>query len=104
MSLLKKQGKPLDHACYLATCGTGKDAALYTRLRENPQIREVVLANDRDTAGWKANKKIVERLSKDFPQVQVAKLDPKQGKDINDYLRSHAKSPKTRAQGAEVER
>lgn len=104
MSLMKKQGKPLEHASYLATGGTGKDAALYTRLRENPHIREVVLANDRDAAGLKANKKMLERLSKDFPQVKVAKLDPKQGKDVNEYLQSRVHPPKTEARGMEVER
>lgn len=104
MSLMKEQGKPLNHANYLATCGTGKDAALYTRLRENPEIREVVLANDHDTAGWKANKKELEKLSKDFPQIKVSRLTPKQGKDINEFLCNRIASPKTKTRGKEVER
>lgn len=94
MSLMKQQGKQIEKASYLATCGTGKDAAVYTRLKENPQIKEVVLANDHDTAGFKANKKIYEHLCKDFPDIKVKMLSPKKGKDINDCLRQAVKKNK----------
>ncbi|HEX3018079.1 MAG TPA: toprim domain-containing protein [Caproicibacter sp.] len=104
MSLRKRQGLPVNAASYLATCGTGKDAALYTRLRENPQIKEVILANDTDAAGKKANKKIAEKLSKEYPNIRVKLLSPHKGKDINDCLRNIVAPPKTREKGMEVER
>ncbi len=102
MTLMKHQQKPLEKFAYLATCGTGKDKALYARLRENPQIREVVLANDRDEAGQKANQHIYETLKQDFPIIKVKLLNPNNGKDINECLCK--KRPKGKTQEQEVER
>ncbi len=96
MSLMKQQGKQVEKASYLATCGTEKDVTVYTRLKENPQIKEVVLANDHDAAGFKANKKIYENLCKDFPDIEVKMLSPKKGKDINDCLRQAVKKNKVK--------
>ena len=102
MTLLKQQGKPVEKASYLATGGTCKDAALYTRLRENPQIREVCLANDNDGAGKKANEKIFAALQKNFPELQVKQAIPNSGKDINECLCQEQK--KEAVKGQEVER
>lgn len=102
MSLRKQQGLPTERASYLATCGTGKSAALFTRLKEHPQINEVVLANDSDAAGKEANRKILERLRKEYPKVAVKLLKPQKGKDINECL--CVGSPKTHNRGLEVEK
>jgi hypothetical protein len=102
MTLLKQQGKSIAKASFLATCGTCKDAALYARLRANPQIKEVSLANDNDEAGQKANEKIYKALQKDFPGIRVKLCTPNTGKDINECL---CKKPKKEAEkGQEVER
>ena len=102
MTLLKQQGKSIAKASFLATCGTCKDAALYARLRANPQIKEVSLANDNDEAGQKANEKIYKALQKDFPGIRVKLCTPNTGKDINEYL---CKKPKKEAEKEqEVER
>lgn len=102
MTLLKQQGKSIAKASFLATCGTCKDAALYARLRANPQIKEVSLANDNDKYGQKANKKIYRALQKDFPGIQVKLCTPHTGKDINECL---CKKPKKEVdRGLEVER
>ena len=102
MTLLKQQGKPLGKASFLATCGTCKDAALYSRLRENPQIKEVSLANDNDESGQKANKKIYKTLQTDFPGIRVKLCTPNTGKDINECLCKRPK--KETAKEQEVER
>ena len=102
MTLIKQQGKSIAKASFLATCGTCKDAALYARLRANPQIKEVSLANDNDEAGQKANEKIYRALQKDFPGIRVKLCTPNTGKDINDCL---CKKPKKEVdRGLEVER
>lgn len=106
MSLRKQQGVPVNDASYLATCGTGKSAALYTRLKDNPKISEVILANDNDTAGKEANRKIFETLHRDYPSIAVKQLNPKHGKDINECLCLSCSpvSPKSSTRGKEVER
>ena len=104
MSLMKQQGKPITNASYLATCGTGKDAALFTRLNDNPQVKEVILANDNDVAGQQANKKILDKLQTDYPHIHTAVLKPKHEKDINDCLRKRVNRPKENPQEMEVER
>ena len=102
MTLLKQQGKAIAKASFLATCGTCKDAALYARLRANPQIKEVSLANDNDEAGQKANEKIYKALQKDFPGIRVKLCTPNTGKDVNECL---CKKPKKEVEkGQEVER
>ena len=103
MSLLQHQGTPIDNSSYLATCGTGKDAALYTRLKDNPNIKEVILANDNDDAGQKANKKILDKLQTDYPYIHVKVLKPKHEKDINDCLRKKVSRPKEQTQEMEME-
>jgi hypothetical protein len=85
MCLHKRQGKDIYAASYMATCGTGKDATLYYRLKANPNINEVILANDNDDAGRKANQKICAHLRQEFPQIKIGYI--RQGaKDINEYL------------------
>jgi hypothetical protein len=104
MTLMKQQGKPVEQANYLATGGTGKDAAVYFRLDHNPQIKTVVLANDNDDAGRKANQKIIERLRENYPEIHISCLIPKQGKDMNEYLCMVTNSPKEKALEREVTR
>ena len=104
MTLMKRQGKPVEQANYLATGGTGKDAALYFRLDHNPQIKTVVLANDNDDAGRKANQKIIEKLRENYPEIHISCLIPKQGKDLNEYLCMVTNSPKEKALEREVAR
>ncbi|HCC02155.1 MAG TPA: hypothetical protein DEP60_05580 [Ruminococcaceae bacterium] len=102
MTLKKQENKPIDKFAYLATCGTGKDKAVYTRLQENSQIKEVVLANDNDGAGKEANLKIYNTLKQKFPNIQVELLRPNNGKDINECLCKKPKKGRNMAQ--EVER
>ncbi len=85
MCLRKHQGQDCNKASYLATCGTGKDIALYNRLKQHPNIKNVVLANDNDEAGQKANRKIYDHLKANYPQINVSYLRPKE-KDINEHL------------------
>lgn len=108
MCLRKHQGQAVNSASYMATCGTGKDSTLYYRLKHNPNIKEVILANDNDEAGQKANKKILEHLHLNFPNIRISCLKPK-GKDVNEHLCTyHAEkcnpaNPK-RSKGEEVVR
>jgi hypothetical protein len=104
MTLMKQQGRPVEQANYLATGGTGKDVALYFRLDHNPQIKTVVLANDNDDAGRKANQKIVEQLRENYPGIHISCLIPKQGKDMNEYLCMVTNSPKEKTVEREVAR
>lgn len=107
MCLRKHQGYDIKAANYMATCGTGKDAALYFRLKSNPNIKEVILANDNDDGGQKANQKIFKTLHNDFPGIKVSYIKPKE-KDINEHLCKFNKekcgrNPK-KQKGQEVER
>ena len=107
MCLHKRSGKDVKAASYMATCGTCKDAALYYRLKTNPKITEVILANDNDEAGKKANQRMLKHLQKEFPKIKVSCIKQSQ-KDINEYLckfggKCH-KNPKKKSQAQEVER
>lgn len=104
MCLRKQQGHDIKDANYMATCGTGKDAALYYRLRTNPHIKEVVLANDNDEAGQAASRKIFQTLKKEFPEIKISCLKIK-GKDVNEHLcfNNCPKNPKKKI-AQEVER
>lgn len=107
MCLRKHQGKTIADADYMATCGTGKDAALYFRLKQHP-YKEIILANDNDEAGQKANHKIYEKLRVSFPDIKISCIKPK-GKDVNEHLCKFCaenctpKNPK-KAKAQEVER
>lgn len=85
MCLRKHQGQAVETASYMATCGTGKDAALYYRLEHNPNIKEIILANDNDEAGQKANQKIYHQIKERYPNIKISRLIPK-GKDVNEHL------------------
>lgn len=104
MCLRKQQGHDIKDANYMATCGTGKDAALYYRLRTNPHIKEVVLANDNDEAGQAASRKIFQTLKKEFPEIKISCLKIN-GKDPNEHLcqKNCPKNPKKKI-AQEVER
>lgn len=108
MCLRKQEGQSVEKASYMATCGTGKDAALYYRLNHNPHIKEIILANDNDDAGQKANRKIFDNLRVNYPNIKISCLKPK-GKDINEHLckfcaeKCTPKNPK-KSKGQEVER
>ena len=107
MCLHKRNGKDTKTANYMATCGTCKDAALYYRLKTNPKITEVILANDNDEAGKKADQRILKHLQKEFPKIKVSCIKQSQ-KDINEYLCKFGskcrKNPKKKSQVQEVER
>ena len=107
MCLHKRSGKDVKAANYMATCGTCKDAALYYRLKTNPKITEVILANDNDEAGKKADQRILKHLQKEFPKIKVSCIKQSQ-KDINEYLCKFGskcrKNPKKKSQVQEVER
>jgi len=104
MCLRKQQGHDIKDANYMATCGTGKDAALYYRLRTNPHIQEVILANDNDEAGKTASRKIFQTLKKEFPEIKISCLKIN-GKDVNEHLcqKKCPKNPKKKI-AQEVER
>ena len=59
-------------------------AALMQYLKDFPQIKEIALHLDNDTAGRLAAKTIKTLLS---PSHTISDEPPKRGKDMNDYLR-----------------
>ena len=75
---------------YLALSGTNKIQSLFTHLRQESQIKEVVLCLDRDEAGEKADVKAVDGMrGMGFKGVWSFMKPPgENSKDWNDYIKS----------------
>lgn len=71
---------------YLAMGGTGKDKSVYNFLDHNRNIKHVILANDNDEAGLKADEKISSEIAKRYSDIKVTVLKPEHGKDVNEEL------------------
>lgn len=106
LSLVSMHKPDYTNANYLSTCGTGKDAAVYARLQQHPEITSVCLANDGDKAGQKTNQKISETIAERFPNVRVSVIVP-MCKDFNEQLVQSKQTSKKKShspsQGQEVE-
>ena len=66
--------------------------ALSTYLRENPQIKTIILHLDNDKTGRLCTAALTELLKKDY---QIVEAPPPVGKDVNDFLCSklHIRQP-----------
>ena len=60
--------------------------ALSTYLKENPQIKTVVLHLDNDKTGRLCTAALTELLKKDY---EIVDAPPPVGKDVNDFLMSY---------------
>ena len=60
--------------------------ALSTYLRENPQIKTVILHLDNDKTGRLCTAALKELLQKDY---KIVDAPPPVGKDVNDFLMSY---------------
>ena len=70
--------------------------ALSTYLRENPQIKTIILHLDNDKTGRICTAALMELLKKDY---KIVDDPPPVGKDVNDFLMSYlglARQPSTR--------
>jgi len=86
MTLLKKQGENFRDYDFLALGGVQKTEALYYHIKENPNIKRVILALDNDEAGQNAGEKSYERLVKEGFIGKILMHLPKEGKDWNEAL------------------
>lgn len=90
MTYLQMQEKSYGDYAYLALSGTNKIHALFIHLKQEPQIREVILCLDRDAAGVKADAKAIEGMREmGYKGVWKIKKSPEgTGNDWNDYVKS----------------
>jgi hypothetical protein len=86
MSLMTIHGSEEPKVNYLATCGVAKDQSIYKFLKVNPQIKNITLCNDNDTAGREADERITKHLEQNFPDINVKIFKPSNGKDLNEAL------------------
>lgn len=88
MTYLEIKGKWHGNYAYLALAGTGKINAIFTHLKQEPQINHIVLCLDQDEAGCAADERVLERLKKiEFPgRCDIKKPPVKSCKDWNDYI------------------
>ena len=109
MSVKRMDGENPDSANYLATCSTAKLNILYNRLTDDPNIKTVVFAMDKDDPGQKAIQTAVNTISAKFPNITCKQYELPDGcgKDVNDYLkyrnnRGQTNSPKKPEQQSEA--
>lgn len=90
MSMFEMEGKDFKKYAYLATSGTNKIQSLFNHLKEQKQIKNVWLCNDRDEAGEQADKKAIEGMKEiGFSGTWHIKKTPLESfKDWNDYIKS----------------
>lgn len=87
MSIIQDYGISINSYDYVALSGTGKWEAVLNILRENPNIKNTLLACDNDKWGLSAMKNIRNSISKNFPYIKVKDFLPKTEHDWNDQLR-----------------
>ncbi len=85
MSLMTLHPYILYSNSFLSINSVTKDNAIYCHLKNNPEIKSVVLALDNDEPGIKATKRIKETIESEFPDILVEVRIPK-NKDINEDL------------------
>lgn len=86
MSLMCDNGKRYVDYAYLALTGTNKIESIFYHLDKEPQIKKVVLGFDNDEAGEIAYRAVIEKISKEYPQIKVEKRVAPSAKDWNEYL------------------
>ncbi len=85
MSLMTLHPYILYFNSFLSINSVTKDHAIYCHLKDNPDIKSVVLALDNDKPGIKATKRIKAKIESEFSDVLVEILTSKK-KDINEDL------------------
>lgn len=90
MTYLQIQEKWYGNYAFLALSGTNKVHSLFVHLKQEPQIREVILCLDRDKGGEDADDKAIQGMKEmGFPGVWKIQKPPIEGfKDWNDYIKS----------------
>lgn len=90
MTYLEMKGEWYGNYAYLALAGTGKIHAIFTHLKQEPQINRIVLCLDQDEAGCTADERVFEELREiEFPgRCDIKKPPVKECKDWNDYIMS----------------
>lgn len=86
MSIMQDCGRQINDYSYLNLSGTPKWEATVNILRENPLIKNVILACDNDDAGFTAMNNIKESIKKEFPDVKTTDFLPKTENDWNAQL------------------
>lgn len=90
MTYLQMQEKWYENYAFLALSGTNKIYSLFVHLKQEPQIREVILCLDRDKGGEDADQKAIQGIKEmGFSGVWKVQKPPIEGfKDWNDYIKS----------------
>ena len=86
MSIMQDCGRQINDYSYLNLSGTPTWEATVNILRENPLIKNVILACDNDDAGFTAMNNIRESIKKEFPNVNTTDFLPKTENDWNAQL------------------
>lgn len=87
MSIMEDCGRQLNDYSYVNLSGTPKWESVTTILKENPLIKNVILACDNDNAGFTAMDNIRKSISENFPNVKTTDFLPKTENDWNEQLR-----------------
>jgi len=90
MTYLQMQEEWYGNYAFLALSGTNKIHSLFIHLKQEPQIREVILCLDWDKSGEEADQKAIQGMKEiGFPGVWKVQKPPVEGfKDWNDYIKS----------------
>lgn len=90
MTYLQMQGKWYSDYAFLALSGTNKILSLFVHLKQEPQIRKVILCLDRDEGGESADCNAIRGMDEmGFQGVWEIQKPPVDGfKDWNDYIKS----------------
>ena len=92
MSIMQDCGKAINSYDYVALSGTGKWEAVLNILKENPNIKNVLLACDNDKWGFMAMDNIRNAISENFPDIKTKDFLPKTEHDWNDQLKFNRKN------------
>lgn len=90
MTYLQMQEDWYGNYAFLALSGTNKIHSLFVHLKQEPQIREVILCLDRDKSGEEADKKAIQGMEQmGFQGVwKIQKPPIEECNDWNDYIKS----------------
>lgn len=86
MSIMQDCGRQLNSYDYVALGGSGKWEAVSNILKENPNIKHLILACDNDDAGFTAMENIKRTVENNFPNVRITHFLPKTEHDWNEQL------------------
>lgn len=87
MTIIQDCKKIVHSYDYVALSGTGKWEAVLNILKENPNIKKILLACDNDKWGLLAIENIRNSILKDFPHIKVTDFLPDTEHDWNDQLK-----------------